>query len=137
VLLSQNGRPLAIIEAKRLAIEPYAAKHQAPPYAKSLGAPFIFLTNGELIYFWDYTNDDARIVNSFYSRRDLERLAHLRETKRPLATIAIPEFSTCDKGNNGGCASISGSVCRRWTRPSNWTSDGFSSSCPPAPARRT
>jgi len=91
VLLAQNGRPLAIIEAKRSAIEPYTAKQQALPYAKQLKAPFIFLTNGELIYFWDYTNDDARIVNSFYSRRDLERLVVMRAERKPLATIPIPE----------------------------------------------
>ncbi len=92
VLLNQRGRPLAIIEAKRSAIEPYTAKQQALPYAKSIGSPFIFLTNGELIYFWDYGNDDARIVNSFFSRRDLERLVEMRETQKPLATIEIPEY---------------------------------------------
>ena len=92
VLLSQNGRPLAVIEAKRSAVHPYVAKQQALPYAKSIGAPFIFLTNGELIYFWDYTNDDARLVNSFYSRRDLERLVYLRQERKPLATIALPDY---------------------------------------------
>lgn len=92
LLLQQNGRPLAIIEAKRSAIEPYTAKQQALPYAKQIKAPFIFLTNGELIYFWDYLNDDARIVNSFYSRRDLERLVEMRTTKKPLATIQIPDY---------------------------------------------
>jgi type I restriction enzyme R subunit len=92
VLLSQNGHPLAIIEAKRSAIHPYVAKQQALPYAKRIGAPFIFLTNGELIYFWDYTNDDARLVNSFYSRRDLERLVYMRQERQPLATIAIPDY---------------------------------------------
>jgi type I restriction enzyme, R subunit len=92
VLLSQNGRPLAVIEAKRSAIHPYVAKQQALPYAKSIRAPFIFLTNGELIYFWDYTNDDARLVNSFYSRRDLERLVYMRQQRQPLATIAIPDY---------------------------------------------
>jgi type I restriction enzyme, R subunit len=92
VLLSQNGRPLAVIEAKRSAIHPYVAKQQALPYAKSIGAPFIFLTNGELIYFWDYTNDDARLVNSFYSRRDLERLVYLRQQRQALATIAVPDY---------------------------------------------
>ena len=46
VLLDQRGRPLAIIEAKRQAIHPYVAKQQALPYAKQIGAPFIFLTNG-------------------------------------------------------------------------------------------
>ncbi len=92
VLLGRNGHPLAIIEAKRTAIEPYSAKQQALPYAKTIGAPFIFLTNGELIYFWDYLNDDARIVNSFFSRRDLERLVEMRATRKPLATIEIPEY---------------------------------------------
>ena len=92
LMLSRNGRPLAIIEAKRTAIEPYTAKQQALPYAKKIGSPFIFLTNGELIYFWDYGNDDARIVNSLFSRRDLERLVEMRATRKPLATIEIPEY---------------------------------------------
>lgn len=92
VLMNHRGRPLAIIEAKRTAIEPYAAKQQALPYAKKIGSPFIFLTNGELIYFWDYGNDDARIVNSFFSRRDLERLVEMRTTRKPLATIEIPQY---------------------------------------------
>ncbi len=92
VLLDQRGRSLAVIEAKKDAIDPYTAKQQALPYAQSLKAPFIFLTNGELIYFWDYLNDDARLVNSFFSRRDLERLVEMRSNSKPLATIAIPEY---------------------------------------------
>jgi len=92
VLLSRDGRPLAVVEAKKAAIQPYTAKQQVLPYAKGLDAPFIFLTNGEIIYFWDYTNDDARIVNSFYSRRDLERLVYMRKERKPLATIPIPDY---------------------------------------------
>jgi len=92
ILLDRRGRSLAVIEAKRSAIEPYTAKQQTLPYAEKIGAPFIFLTNGELIYFWDYKNDDARIVNSFYSRRDLERLVEMRATRKPLATVEIPEY---------------------------------------------
>jgi type I restriction enzyme R subunit len=94
LLLDQRGRPLAVVEAKKRAIEPYVAKNQALPYAQNLQAPFIFLSNGELIYFWDYQNDDARIVNSFFSRRDLERLVEMRSTRQPLATIEIPEYYT-------------------------------------------
>ena len=92
LLLDQRGHPLAVIEAKRTATQPYTAKQQVLPYAKSIGAPFIFLSNGEVTYFWDYTNDDARIVNSFYSRRDLERLVEMRATRKPLATIPIPDY---------------------------------------------
>lgn len=91
VLLSQKGRFLAVIEAKRGGIDPYTAKQQVLPYAKEIGSPFIFLTNGEVIYFWDYINDDARLINSFYSRRDLERLVNMRKNSFPLATIPIPE----------------------------------------------
>ena len=91
VLYTQDGKPLAVIEAKKSALHPYRAKQQALPYAKSIGAPFIFLTNGELIYFWDYLNDDARKVDSFFSQRDLERILHMRKNKTPLATIKIEE----------------------------------------------
>lgn len=94
VLLDQRGRPLAVIEAKRQAINPYVAKQQALPYAKQIGAPFIFLTNGELIYFWNYQEDDARIVDSFFSRRDMERLVEMRAERKPLATIPIPDTYT-------------------------------------------
>ncbi|KAF0151185.1 MAG: type III restriction enzyme res subunit [Ignavibacteria bacterium] len=91
LLRTQDGKPLAIIEAKKSALQPYRAKQQALPYAKAIGAPFIFLTNGDLIYFWDYLNDDARIVSSFYSQRDLERLLQMRIEKHPMATIKIPD----------------------------------------------
>ena len=91
VLYDQRGRPLAVIEAKKNAIDPYVAKQQALPYAQSLGAPFIFLANGELTYFWDYQNDDARQITGFFSRRDLERLVEMRATRKPLATVEIPE----------------------------------------------
>ncbi|HHQ48543.1 MAG TPA: DEAD/DEAH box helicase, partial [Acidobacteria bacterium] len=91
VLYDQRGRPLAVIEAKKNAINPYVAKQQALPYAQSLDAPFIFLTNGELTYFWDWKNDDARPVTGFFSRRDLERMVEREEAKEPLATVATPE----------------------------------------------
>ena len=92
VLDCSNARPLAVVEAKRGNIDPYTAKQQALPYAKRIGAPFIFLTNGELIYFWDYQNDDARIVSSFFSRRDMERMVWLRKESQAMATIPIPDY---------------------------------------------
>ena len=91
VLHDQRGRPLAVIEAKKNAINPYVAKQQALPYARSLDAPFIFLTNGDLTYFWDWKNDDARPITGFFSRRDLERMVEAQATRKPLATVEIPE----------------------------------------------
>ena len=92
VLYDQRGKPLAVIEAKRNAINPYVAKQQALPYAKALGAPFIFLTNGDLTYFWDYQNDDARQITGFFSRRDLERMVEMQSNRKALATVEIPDY---------------------------------------------
>src|SRR3989338_6377644 len=73
LLKDQQGVPLAVIEAKRFSIEPNLAQEQAKAYAESINAPFIFLSNREIIYFWDYKNDSARLVDSFYSQEDLHR----------------------------------------------------------------
>ena len=71
-------RPLAVIEAKRFAIDPYTAKEQARDYAQSLGAPFIILSNGLEHYFWDYADGDARPVMGMPSQADLERRANIK-----------------------------------------------------------
>lgn len=91
ILRAVDGRPLAIIEAKRAAIDPYRAKQQALAYARAIGAPFIFLSNGDVIYFWDYLEGDARPVASFFSQRDLERIVHQRKNRKDLALIPIIE----------------------------------------------
>lgn len=92
VLLDQQGRPLAVVEAKKKAIDPYTAKNQTLPYAEKLDAPFIFLSNGEQIYFWDYALADARPVASFYSRRNLERIRDLRRQRTDLSAVPVPKF---------------------------------------------
>jgi len=90
LLKDRRGRPLAVIEAKRFSIDPEVGKHQALEYAKSFGVDFIFLSNGEDIYFWDYKNYPEQKVMTFFSQRDLEKLLFLRKLKRPLSEIPIP-----------------------------------------------
>jgi len=91
LLLDSRNRPLAVIETKRFSKDPYSAKEQAEIYAKKLLAPFIFLSNGTDIYFWDYEKSDARLVDSFFSRFDLERIATLRKYQKPLSAIPLPD----------------------------------------------
>lgn len=90
VMLDPAGAPLAVIEAKRASIDPYSAREQALYYAKSIGAPYIFLSNGEQTYFWDHARDDARPVVGFYARRDLIRVRALQARRCPLAELPIP-----------------------------------------------
>lgn len=78
LLKDSRTRPLAVIEAKRFAVDPYTAKEQALDYAKSLGAPFIILSNGQEHYFWDYADGDARPIMGMPSQADLERRANIK-----------------------------------------------------------
>jgi type I restriction enzyme, R subunit len=83
VLLSSDGKPIAVVEAKRSARDELAGKRQAADYADALAAkffeePFIFLTNGKEIQFWDRGRNAPRKIAGFYTRDDLERLRHQR-----------------------------------------------------------
>ena len=89
LLHDSRGRPLAVIEAKRYSRDPYSAKQQALKYAEELKTPFIFLSNGEDIYFWDWQKEDARKVDGFFSRYDLEKRLTLVKHRKPLSTIPL------------------------------------------------
>lgn len=91
LLKDTQSRPLAIVEAKRFSVDPNRAQDQAKEYAKSIAAPFIFLANGEILYFWDYKNDSARLVDSFYSRADLVRRFQLQRITKPIDSIKLPD----------------------------------------------
>jgi type I restriction enzyme R subunit len=91
VLLDGRGRPLAVVEAKRFRKDPITAKARTEEYARSLKAPFIFLSNGEVTYFWDYEHHPERLIGNFFARSDLERLFALRHQRRPLNTVPIPK----------------------------------------------
>ena len=78
LLKDTRSRPLAVLEAKCFAIDPYTAKEQAKAYALTLKAPFILLSNGQEHYFWDYTDGDARPVMGFPNQIDLERRANIK-----------------------------------------------------------
>ena len=59
VLLGKDGRPLAVVEAKRTSKDAALGREQAKQYCvniqKQLGGqlPFCFYTNGHDTYFWD------------------------------------------------------------------------------------
>lgn len=91
VLKDSRGRGMAIVEAKRFSIDPISAKQQALEYAESIRVEFIFLSNGEEIYFWDYKNRPEQKVITFFSQRDLEKILILRREQKPLSVIPFPK----------------------------------------------
>ena len=89
VLFGDDGRPLAIIEAKRTCEDPAVGRNQAKLYADILGRrPVVFLTNGFESHIVDNTYPERR-VSCIYSKRDLEKLFNLRSMRTSLANITV------------------------------------------------
>ena len=93
VLFGDDGRPLAIIEAKRTCEDPAVGRNQAKLYAdileKKYGRrPVVFLTNGFESHIVDNTYPERR-VSCIYSKRDLEKMFNLLSMRTSLANITV------------------------------------------------
>lgn len=102
VLWDDNGKPLAVVEAKKTLVDARAGQEQAKQYADALEKhhgqrPMIFFTNGHDIWVWDdAAGYPPRTIYGFYSKDTLqyrvgfqrrERLNLLKDV-RPDANIA-------------------------------------------------
>lgn len=94
VLWGDDGKPLAVIEAKRTAKDAEAGRTQAKLYADGLEEqhgqrPVIFYTNGFDIYIWDDAQKQTpRKLFGFYSKESLNYLIFQRREKLALDSIA-------------------------------------------------
>lgn len=95
VLLGKDGKPLAVVEAKKTSVDAAIGREQAKQYCyniqKTKGGelPFCFYTNGHEIYFWDLENYPPKKVHGFPTRDDLERYAYIRKGRKSLASELI------------------------------------------------
>jgi len=76
VLFAKDGKPLAVVEAKKSSKDAELGREQAKQYCQnikdelSVELPFCFYTNGNDIYFWDIGNYPPRKVYSYASMND-------------------------------------------------------------------
>ena len=89
VLWGDDGKPLAVVEAKKTIVDPEAGKQQAKLYADCLEAmhgqrPVIFYTNGYKTRLWDDLFYPPRTVAGFYKKDELASLIHRRAQLQPL-----------------------------------------------------
>ena len=94
VLLGRNGKPLAIVEAKRTMYDPLKGEQQARLYANCLEKqygyrPFIFLSNGFETRFMDDGTAAPRACSGVFGREDLERLMGRRGKIKNLSTVPV------------------------------------------------
>lgn len=98
-LFDRQGRAVAVLEAKSTSVSLSAGELQGKRYADQLGVPFIFLSNGEEIWFRD-KNQDAhfRPVETVFSQDDLARRKAASEIRRDPLSIPIDTRIAGDGG---------------------------------------
>ena len=93
VLYGDDGRPLAVIEAKRTCVDVSKARQQAKLYADLLEKkyhrrPVIFLTNGFETHIIDNLYPERKCA-AIYSKRDLEKLFNLQTMRTSLKNAMV------------------------------------------------
>ena len=93
VLYGDDGKALAIIEAKRTCVDVSKGRQQAKLYAdlieKQQGRrPVVFLTNGFETRISDNQYPERKVA-SIYSKRDLEKLFNLQSMRTGLTNIFV------------------------------------------------
>lgn len=94
VLWGDDGRPLALVEAKRTTYSAAKGKHQAKLYADCLSAefgrrPVIFYSNGYQHWLWDDTRYAPREVQGFLRKEELELLHWRRVNAKKLHLVQV------------------------------------------------
>ena len=94
VLYGENGKPLAVVEAKRTSKDSKIGQQQAKLYADCLEKeyaqrPIIYYTNGKEIYMWDDLSYPERKVSGYYTQDELQLLIKRRNSKENLEHIYI------------------------------------------------
>ncbi|MDB9516914.1 DEAD/DEAH box helicase family protein [Roseofilum reptotaenium CS-1145] len=89
VYWGDNGKPLAIVEAKRSRKSPQEGQHQAKLYADCLEneynqRPIIFYSNGYEHWIWDDRTYPPRPIQGFLKKDELDRLIFRRTHSQPL-----------------------------------------------------
>ena len=97
-LLSKEGNPVAIVEAKKTSVDAEIGKEQARNYAEKIQKinggpmPFVFYTNGYDIFFWDTERYPPRKVFGLPTIVDLERMQFLRNNSKTLSSELINNY---------------------------------------------
>ena len=101
VLWGDDGKPLAVVEAKKTTADPRVGQQQAKLYADCLEQmhdqrPIIFYTNGYTTWVWDDATYPPRRVAGFYRKNELTRLI-LRRTQRQALDVTQVKDSIVDR----------------------------------------
>lgn len=96
VLWGSDGKPLAVVEAKKTTADPKNGRQQAKLYADCLEMmhgqrPLIFYTNGYQTWLWDDDFYTPRSVAGFYKQSELASLIRRRDQRGAPGALAVKD----------------------------------------------
>ncbi|MCP8474475.1 DEAD/DEAH box helicase family protein [Pseudomonas sp. ZM24] len=94
VLWGDDGKPLALVEAKRTSRDAQEGQQQAKLYADCLEQrygqrPLIYYSNGYEHWLWDDAMYPPRLVQGFHKKDELALLVQRRSSRKPLGEATI------------------------------------------------
>ena len=96
VLWGTDGKPLAIVEAKRSRRSTHEGEQQARLYADCLEQkfgqrPVLYGSNGYEHWLWDDATSPPRAVQGFHTQDELALMVQRRSSRKALATLPIAQ----------------------------------------------
>ena len=97
VLYGANGKPVAVVEAKRSSKDPKIGQQQAKLYADCLEKqfnqrPIIFFTNGFETFLWDDFNGySERRIYGFFKKEELQLIIDRRSSRKSFKNLEIKD----------------------------------------------
>ena len=96
VLWGDDGKPLALVEAKKTSVDPHVGQQQAKLYADCLEQmhgqrPLIVTTNGYSLWLWDDHAYPPRQIAGFYNKEAFARLILRRSQRQTLEVTQIKD----------------------------------------------
>ncbi|MEJ5286919.1 MAG: DEAD/DEAH box helicase family protein [Bacteroidota bacterium] len=92
LLLGKDGKPLAVLEAKRENKNPLDAKEQARKYALNLNVRFVILSNGNIHYFWDIETGNPEIITEFPTQESIQSRLEFKPNPNRLYEVKVDEY---------------------------------------------
>ncbi|QLH53432.1 MAG: Type I restriction-modification system, restriction subunit R [Candidatus Kapaibacterium sp.] len=92
LLLGKDGKPLAVLEAKRENKNPLDGKEQARKYAQNLNVRFVILSNGNIHYFWDIETGNPEIITEFPTQESIQSRLEFKPNPNRLYEVKVDKY---------------------------------------------
>ena len=89
LLLDDNQKPIAVLEAKRESVPPLSAKEQARNYANGMHVRYVILSNGNVHFLWDMQEGNPEPISKFPTLESLQDLKNYKPNPAHLSSVKV------------------------------------------------